>query len=163
MLGYLTTPLPCQMNSANRYRTERKNKESPSDKSKLDISWSKQWMKTLNPKVRHVTHFKERWQYFTFTWTTMAHGTTLREVHHFTFDCTEEFKCFLLLHVMNNERGERTASYRWTGWVWQTTVQIPRLQEIYLPFQRNLRNMPRKKKGKPKDDAVSVGTWTWKH
>ena len=159
MLRYLTTPLPCQIDLANRYRTKRRTRNPHHDKSKLDISWSKQWMENSKNKLRHATRFEERWQYF---YLCMNHNGTwhwLQEVHHFTIDRTEEFKCFLRLHVMSNERGEQTASYRWTGWLWKITDQIPRLQEIYPPFQRNLWNVPRKKKGKPKDDAVSVPGW----
>ena len=38
------------------------------------------------------------------------------------------------LKKKKNERGEPTASYRWTGWVWEITGWSSRLQENYRSF-----------------------------
>ena len=50
-----------------------------------------------------------------------------------------------------NEQGEPTASYRWTGWVWEITSWRSRLQENNSSVQRNLWNAPEGVSGKPED------------
>ena len=52
----------------------------------------------------------------------------------------------------NNERGEPTASYRWTGWVWETTSwSSSRLQENHRLFWKNLWNIPQFNEENPQD------------
>jgi hypothetical protein len=47
--------------------------------------------------------------------------------------------------------GDPTASYRWTGWVWEITGWSSRLQENYWSFKRNLWNIPQISGENPKD------------
>jgi hypothetical protein len=54
-----------------------------------------------------------------------------------------------------NEWGDPTASYTWTGWVWEVTGS---LQKNYRSILRTLQNIPPSNKLKPKDVNVeSVG------
>ena len=54
--------------------------------------------------------------------------------------------------VANNERRAPTASYRWTGWVWDITGwDFRRLQKNDRSFQRYLGSIPPIIKAKPKD------------
>ena len=51
------------------------------------------------------------------------------------------------------------ASYRWTGWVWETTGWSSRLQGNYQSFLWNPWNIPRSKKKNPKKKPATGRTW----
>jgi hypothetical protein len=66
-------------------------------------------------------------------------------------------------------RGESTARYRWTGWVWEMTCWIEAqdwIRENYPPSSKNPWSVPQIIKGKPEDYnmwAVGLGNtkiWT---
>ena len=73
--------------------------------------------------------------------------TTLRTANPLkTFQSS--WYCMLIEWVPINERGDTTASYRWTGW------SSRQLQKTYRSFERNPWNIPQINKENPEDRHI---------
>ena len=56
---------------------------------------------------------------------------------------TKVWKQQIHTHVINNEQGEPTASYRWNGWVWEITNWNSKAFQKLPTILENVRNIPR--------------------
>ena len=61
--------------------------------------------------------------------------------------------------ICNNAQGEPTASYRWTGWGWETTSSNWRLQENYWSIWRNYSLILNKEKNQNQLVLETLGSW----
>ena len=65
------------------------------------------------------------------------------EVFFFFPGCVYEYPIHIIISCISaHERGQPTASYNCTDWVWGMTGWNPRHQGNYCSFQRNWRNIP---------------------
>ena len=90
------------------------------------------------------------WHSVLWHYTTIYNQLWARQLELVTIDII-----FNALGNRDKDRGEPTASYKWTTWVWEITGwSSSRLQENYR-FWRNLENMPQM------GASVHHGWWSW--
>ena len=83
--------------------------------------------------------------YFTNNSTTLKSFEILDAIWSLFFfpGCVYEYPIHIIISCISaHERGQPTASYNCTDWVWGTTGWNPRHQGNYCSFQRNWRNIP---------------------
>ena len=74
----------------------------------------------------------------------------------------EETQHYIIFTLPLNERGEQTASYRWTGWIWEITGRSSRLQENYPSILEEPMEYTSNQWRKAERSQHVTG-WTWKH
>jgi hypothetical protein len=63
-----------------------------------------------------------------------------------------------------DEKGEPTASYRWTGWVWEMSFLMFKTSRKITDCFRGINRIYLELiKAKPEDHTQHVTSWTWKH
>jgi hypothetical protein len=65
-------------------------------------------------------------------------------------------------NISTNERGELTASYKWTNWVWVITIRVQDFMKTTNHFRKIYETYLKWIK-KTKRSHQRVISWTWKH